>query len=68
MVGHDQPPELDVVLVALDDLHRRDAQALLEDLGRVGGERADGLAADLREMADVGDEAEELALVEDARA
>jgi hypothetical protein len=66
MVGHDQPPELEVVLVALDDLHGRDAQPLLEDLGRVGGERADRLASDLREMTHVGDEAEELALVEDA--
>ncbi len=51
--------------VALDDLDRRDAQALLEDLGGVGGEDADRLAADLGQVADVGDEAEQLALVED---
>ena len=65
VVGHDQPPQVHVVDVALDDLDRRDAQALLEDLGGVGGEAADRLAADLGEVADVGDEAEQLALVED---
>ena len=65
MVRHDQPPQIHVVHVALDDLHRRNAQALLEDLGRVRGEAPDRLAADLRQVADVGDEAEQLALVED---
>ena len=65
VVGHDQPPQVHVVDVALDDLDRRDPQALLEDLGGVRGEAADGLAADLGEMADVGHEAEQLALVED---
>jgi hypothetical protein len=54
------------VLVPADDLHRGDAESLLEHLGRVGGEAAHGLATDLGEVADVGDEAEELALVKQA--
>src|SRR5437763_483936 len=53
------------LLVPLDDLHRRDAQALLEDLGRVGREAPDRLPADLGEVTDVRHEPEELALVED---
>ena len=65
VIGHDQPPKLEVVLVAPDDLDRRDPQALLEDLGGIGGEAADGLAADLRQVADVGDEPAQLVLVED---
>ena len=65
VVRHDQPPQLHVVLVSLDDLDRGDAQALLEDLGRVRGERPHRLAADLGQVADVRDEPEQLALVED---
>ena len=63
-LASDQPPQVHVVDVALDDLDRRDPQALLEDLGGVGGGRR-GLAADLGDVADGADEAAEFAVVED---
>ena len=45
-----------VVLAALDELDRRQPQALLVDVGRVGGEAARRLAADLGQVADVAGE------------
>ena len=47
------------------DLDRRQAQPLLVDLGRVGGEGAGRHAADLADVGDVADEAPGFALPED---
>ena len=50
-----------------EELHRRDADALLEDLGRVGGHRAGHIAADIVPVRDVGDPGDKLAVGEDRR-
>ena len=52
VVREDHPPELLVVAARLDQLHRWQPQALLVDVGRVGGEAAGRLAADLGQVAD----------------
>ena len=59
-VRHDDVPDGVDVPAALDDLQRRDPQALLEDLGGVAGEPARHLAADLRHVPDAGGEGDEL--------
>ena len=64
-VGQDDVPDRLDVLASLDDLERRDADALLEDLGGVAGEAAGNLAADLRHVADARGEADQLVFVED---
>ena len=64
VVGEDDLPDVVDVLAAPLDLHGRQEQALLEDLGRVAGEAAGRLGADLRHVRDVRDEGDELALPE----
>ena len=64
-VGHDDVPDGLDVLAPLDDLQRRDAQALLEDLRGVAGEAARHLAADLGHVPDAGGEGDQLAVTED---
>ncbi len=54
-IGQQQAQQLTVELPAAHDLHRRDAQPLLEDLGGEG-ERARGHAADIGMVGAVGDE------------
>ena len=60
MVGEDDAPDVLDVLAAVDQLHRGQTQPLLVDVGRVGGEGARRLAADLGDVTDVAGEAEEL--------
>ena len=64
-VGHDDVPDGLHVLAALDDLQRRDAQPLLEDLGGVAGETAGHLAAHLGHVPDARHEGHQLVVVED---
>ena len=64
-VGEQQLPDLVDVLARLLDMHGRDAQALMEDLGRLAAEGARHHAADLRDMADADGEAEQLAVREE---
>ena len=65
VVGEDDPPDLLVVSAALEELHRRQAEPLLVDVGGVRGEAAWRLAANLGDVPDVAGEAEELVLTED---
>ena len=60
VVGEDDPPDVLDVLAAVDQLDRREAQPFLVDVGRVGGEGARGLAADLGDVPDVAGEPEEV--------
>jgi hypothetical protein len=61
ITGH----QLGVELAALVELHRRQAQALLLDLGGVGREAAGDHAADVGPVAGVGEPAEEAAGAEE---
>ena len=65
MVREHDPPQALVVPPAFHQLHRRKTEPLLVDVGRVGREAAGRLAADLRDVAHVAGEPEQLALAED---
>ena len=65
VVGEDDLPDVVDVLAAPLDLHGRQQQALLVDLGRVAGEAARRLRPDLGHVRDVRDEGDDLALPED---
>ena len=52
VVGHDDAPDVALVLAAAHQLHRRQAQPFLEHLGGVARERADHHGADLGDVAD----------------
>ncbi len=65
VIGEDDLPDILVIDAALLDLHRRQQQPLLEDLGRISGETAWRLGARFGHVGDVGHEREDLALVED---
>jgi len=64
-VGQDDGENLLVHLALLEELHRRQAQPLLLDLGGAGGEAAGHHAADVGPVAGVGEPGEDLALVEE---
>ena len=65
VVGEDDLPDVLDRLARTHELHRWEAQALLVDLRRRRGERADRDRADLRHVPDRGREGDELAAVED---
>ncbi len=64
-VGEDEFQEVFVEDAFAKQLDRRDAQSLLVDLGGAGGEAAGDHAADVRPVAAVGEEDEQLAVVEE---
>ena len=64
MITHQNFPDIHDVLTPAHQLYRGQLQPFLVDVGGVTGEPANGFAADLGEVADVGGETEQLAVDE----